>query len=134
MSLSGPDLRNIAFSKPPIGKRGYNSQAVDEFLTRAARELEKARVGQPCELTPSEVHSVAFKKPARGERGYNEDEVDALLDLLETELAEMHGKTAGQPPTSRPVSETANANPAQPSEGLPDPFLPRKSWWPFRNR
>src|SRR6266487_2181716 len=32
MSLTPADVHNVAFSKPPIGKRGYNEDEVDAFL------------------------------------------------------------------------------------------------------
>ncbi len=31
-SLTPDDVRNVAFGKPPIGKRGYNEDQVDSFL------------------------------------------------------------------------------------------------------
>ncbi|MBS4101725.1 DivIVA domain-containing protein [Tsukamurella paurometabola] len=30
--LTPDDVRNVAFAKPPIGKRGYNEDQVDSFL------------------------------------------------------------------------------------------------------
>jgi DivIVA domain-containing protein len=33
------DIHNVAFSKPPIGKRGYNEDEVDAFLDRVAAAL-----------------------------------------------------------------------------------------------
>src|SRR5699024_3218510 len=32
MPLSPADVHNVAFSKPPIGKRGYNEDEVDQCL------------------------------------------------------------------------------------------------------
>ena len=32
MPLTTADVHNVAFSKPPIGKRGYNEDEVDQFL------------------------------------------------------------------------------------------------------
>ena len=32
MPLTPADVHNVAFSKPPIGKRGYNEDEVDAFL------------------------------------------------------------------------------------------------------
>ncbi|PZP03467.1 MAG: cell division protein, partial [Corynebacterium urealyticum] len=32
MALTPADVHNVAFSKPPIGKRGYNEDEVDQFL------------------------------------------------------------------------------------------------------
>ncbi len=33
MPLTPADVHNVAFSKPPIGKRGYNEDEVDAFST-----------------------------------------------------------------------------------------------------
>ena len=32
MPLTPADVHNVAFTKPPIGKRGYNEDEVDQFL------------------------------------------------------------------------------------------------------
>lgn len=32
MPLTPADVHNVAFNKPPIGKRGYNEDEVDQFL------------------------------------------------------------------------------------------------------
>src|SRR4051794_38484043 len=39
MSLTPADVHNVAFSKPPIGKRGYNEDEVDAFLDLVEGEL-----------------------------------------------------------------------------------------------
>ena len=39
MSLTPADVHNVAFSKPPIGKRGYNEDEVDAFLDLVGAEL-----------------------------------------------------------------------------------------------
>ncbi|MGH3823565.1 MAG: DivIVA-like cell division protein Wag31 [Pseudonocardiaceae bacterium] len=41
MPLTPGDIRNIAFSKPPIGKRGYNEDEVDAFLDLVQAELAR---------------------------------------------------------------------------------------------
>jgi len=83
-SLTPEQVRNVAFSKPPLGKRGYNEDEVDAFLDRI-----EAAVQDPTRrtLTPQQVRNVAFSKPPIGKRGYNEDEVDAFLDRVEAALA-----------------------------------------------
>lgn len=63
MPLTPADVHNVAFSKPPIGKRGYNEDEVDAFLdlveTELARLIEenadlRQRVGElDAELTSS---------------------------------------------------------------------------------
>ncbi len=39
MPLTPADVHNVAFSKPPIGKRGYNEDEVDAFLDLIEAEL-----------------------------------------------------------------------------------------------
>src|SRR5213078_2562469 len=41
MSLTPADVHNVAFSKPPIGKRGYNEDEVDAFLDLLEAELAR---------------------------------------------------------------------------------------------
>src|SRR5262249_23994685 len=97
--LSAEQVRNVAFSKPPIGKRGSNEDEVDAFL-----ELVEAALQDPTghTLTPDQVRSVAFSKPPMGKRGYNEDEVDAFLDLVEQQLRSRPGTYP--PPPQAPFS------------------------------
>ena len=41
MPLTPADVHNVAFSKPPIGKRGYNEDEVDAFLDLVEAELTR---------------------------------------------------------------------------------------------
>ncbi|MDQ2790198.1 MAG: DivIVA domain-containing protein, partial [Actinomycetota bacterium] len=41
MPLRPADVRNVAFSKPPIGKRGYHEEEVDAFLDLVQSELAR---------------------------------------------------------------------------------------------
>ena len=41
MPLTPADVHNVAFSKPPIGKRGYNEDEVDAFLDLVEGELSR---------------------------------------------------------------------------------------------
>jgi DivIVA domain-containing protein len=41
MPLTPADVHNVAFSKPPIGKRGYNEDEVDAFLDLVGAELAR---------------------------------------------------------------------------------------------
>ena len=99
-SLAAEQVHNVAFSKPPLGKRGYNEDEVDAFL-----ELVEATLRDPgcTALTAQQVRDVAFSKPPVGRRGYNEDEVDAFLDFVAGQLAPQQGAAidpALTPPTS----------------------------------
>jgi DivIVA domain-containing protein len=41
MSLKATDVENVAFAKPPIGKRGYNEDEVDEFLDLVVAQMTR---------------------------------------------------------------------------------------------
>src|ERR1700712_1090815 len=41
MPLTPADVHNVAFKKPPIGKRGYGEEEVDAFLDEVERELAR---------------------------------------------------------------------------------------------
>jgi DivIVA domain-containing protein len=109
--LTAADIKRMAFSRPPIGKRGYNEDEVDAFL-----DLVEERLLNPSSdsLTAVDVQNIAFSKPPIGKRGYNEDEVDAFLDLVESEISRLDG-TLGRPATNR--QHLAQAEPATADSG-----------------
>lgn len=72
--LTANDVRAARFDKPPLGKRGYNEDQVDEFLEHVIARLEGRNA-----MTVADVRNVRFSKPKWGRRGYAEDEVDRLL-------------------------------------------------------
>ena len=41
MQLTPADIHNMAFKRPPMGKRGYDEEAVDAFLDEAEEELSR---------------------------------------------------------------------------------------------
>src|SRR5256885_4753923 len=41
MPLTPADVHNVAFKKPPVGKRGYDEEEVDAFLDEVERELAR---------------------------------------------------------------------------------------------
>jgi DivIVA domain-containing protein len=83
--LTSEQVHLVAFSKPPLFKRGYNEDEVDAFLERVESTLrDRTAFGG---LTAADLHNVAFSKPPLGKRGYNEDEVDAFVELVKIELS-----------------------------------------------
>jgi DivIVA domain-containing protein len=115
-SLTPELVRNVAFAKPPIGKRGYNEDEVDAFLDLVAAALRDP-AGRP--LTPQQVRDVAFAKPPIGKRGYNEDEVDAFLDLVGEHL-QLAGALRPPPPSAiaPPPVDRPTARHAEPESWL----------------
>jgi DivIVA domain-containing protein len=113
--LTAEQVRNVAFSKPPIGQRGYNEDDVDAFL-----DYVEAALRNPAghTLTPEQVRSTAFSKPPIGKRGYNENEVDAFLDLVE---AQVKSQRSGSPPAPQPGPPPLpdRGSPARHGDGRP---------------
>src|SRR5690606_33374649 len=74
MSLTPADVHNVAFSKPPIGKRGYNEDEVDAFLDLVETELarlieENNELRQQVEQLDAELEAArAEAAAARDER------------------------------------------------------------------
>lgn len=70
MRLTPADVHNVAFSKPPIGKRGYNEDEVDQFLDFVEAELarlieENSDLKQRVEELESEVDQAKNAPPAQ---------------------------------------------------------------------
>ncbi|WP_235900716.1 DivIVA domain-containing protein [Lolliginicoccus suaedae] len=70
MRLTPSDVRNVAFKKPPLGKRGYDEDEVDAFLELVEQEL--TRLGEEnahlSERVSSLEESVAGAQAATGDR------------------------------------------------------------------
>lgn len=109
--LTPDDVRNAAFPKPPIGRRGYDEDQVDDFLDRVEAALRGA---DP--LTAAEVRQVTFTPAKRLRRGYAEDEVDDLLDRAAAALR--HREQTGSGELDRPQDTAA------PEVRTPDPNVP----------
>jgi DivIVA domain-containing protein len=74
MPLTPADVHNVAFSKPPIGKRGYNEDEVDAFLDLVEAEL--ARLVEENNDLRSQVNSL-----------------DRQLESVQSDLEEARNKT-----------------------------------------
>ncbi|SDG53334.1 DivIVA domain-containing protein [Klenkia brasiliensis] len=84
--MTGDDVRSATFARPGFGKRGYAPDEVDDFLDRAAAELDARAAGRPPSMGPADVAQVVFRKPPVGKRGYAEADVDDFLDRLAAAL------------------------------------------------
>jgi DivIVA domain-containing protein len=93
MPLTPADVHNVAFSKPPIGKRGYNEDEVDAFLDLVEAEL--ARLIEENNDLRAQV-----------------DQLEQQLAGTRTELDDARTKTG--PPPMRAVEEQRPLTPVPP--------------------
>lgn len=84
--MNADDVANAVFTKPPLGRFGYNEDEVDDFLDALASRLANPRDSTLDWITPDLVQNVTFGAPAIGMRGYNRDEVDEFLARCATQL------------------------------------------------
>jgi DivIVA domain-containing protein len=85
--LTAEQVHHVAFSKPPLFKRGYHEDEVDAFLEAVEATLRDPTAARG--LTSADLHGVVFSKPPIGHRGYNEDEVNGFVDLVKIEFARL---------------------------------------------
>src|SRR3954469_2053087 len=94
MPLTPADVHNVAFSKPPIGKRGYNEDEVDAFL-----DLVEAELGRKIEENEDLREQVSDLEQRLG---------NAQADLEDA-------RSRPQPSLNRPVSPpTQQIRPVEP--------------------
>jgi DivIVA domain-containing protein len=98
------DIRDVAFSKPATGHRGYDEDEVDEFLGRVETTLRNPTVRGG--VTSAEIANVSFAKPPIGRRGYHEDDVDALLARVAIQLDGRGGRRFAVDPGPRHLRQT----------------------------
>jgi DivIVA domain-containing protein len=96
MPLTPADVHNVAFSKPPIGKRGYNEDEVDAFLDLVEGEL--ARLIEENNDLRQQV-----------------EQLDQQLETARADLDDARAKASSSPMTTRmPVEEPRRLAPVPP--------------------
>ena len=83
--MTPDDVHNALFTKPPLGKRGYDEEAVDDLLDR----IEASLRGEP-QITREELATVIFPKPPFGKRGYCRPDVDRFMQRVLSEWPVFH--------------------------------------------
>jgi DivIVA domain-containing protein len=103
--ITGATLRAVQLGRPGWGRKGYDIEQVDAFLSRAADALDALAGGRIPGVTADDVHQVVFAKPGLGRgRGYDEDQVDTLLDAVEAALRGDPGASAVPELNGRPLT------------------------------
>jgi len=104
-SLTPADVHNVAFKKPPIGKRGYDEDEVDEFLDLIETEL--ARLIEENNDLKTQVDEFQRRPPVTAGGDARQGGPDAR-GLSEAAEAERRGRRSAQeqapPPVQQPVA------------------------------
>src|SRR5512134_2370325 len=88
MPLTPADVHNVAFKKPPIGKRGYDEEEVDAFLDEVERELARL-IEENNELRAQSERGRAGGPPPVGDMRHTGEMADlkTQLDRIQREKA-----------------------------------------------
>ena len=82
-NLTPADVRNVAFRKPPLGKRGYDEEEVDGFLEL----VEETIAALQNEIAALRAGPAGFNHLAFGTSGAADEAVMAELDQIKVRLA-----------------------------------------------
>ena len=95
--LTPSDVHNVALRKPPVGKRGYDEQDVDEFLDRVESTLN----AMSAEITSlrTQPGDTPARVPAPGTDPYDAGQraVLAELDLIKLRLTRIEAALKPEP-------------------------------------
>ena len=127
MPLTPADIHNVAFKKPPLGKRGYDEEEVDAFLDEVEQQLIRlmeenddlrGRIHRPGSApVPSPMSSsldaersaiAAQLQRAEQERARAEQHARGLQAQLESAPAERPSFNAGVPAVMMMAQRTAD--------------------------
>jgi DivIVA domain-containing protein len=100
MPLTPADVHNVAFSKPPIGKRGYNEDEVDAFL-----DLVEAELGRLLEENNDLREQV--------------EQLEQQLSTAHADLDDARSKASAQSQGSGPTTQVSAPPPSRPVEDAP---------------
>jgi DivIVA domain-containing protein len=120
MPLTPADVHNVAFKKPPIGKRGYDEDEVDAFLDEVERELarlieenndlraqvERAQRARPASPTGAQpVVPPQPSGPSENEQRLAREnaELKSQMQQLEQRLRQAAAQAVSQPTDALPV-------------------------------
>jgi DivIVA domain-containing protein len=109
MPLTPADVHNVAFKKPPIGKRGYDEEEVDAFLDEVERELARlieennelraqaggGRVGAPAGADPRLASDLADAKTQLDRAQREKAAAEQAARQMQAELEQMRAQGGG---------------------------------------
>ncbi len=100
-NLTPADVHNVAFRKPPLGKRGYDEEEVDAFLERV--ELTIANLQD--QIAALRAGPAGYSQLAYGTSGAADEAVLAELDQIKVRLARIEAAVTPRDPRHRLLSD-----------------------------
>ncbi|WP_308221328.1 DivIVA domain-containing protein [Gordonia alkaliphila] len=89
-TITAADVHHVAFPNPPFGRRGYDTDIVDNFLDSLEAKFADPANPELAWLTPQAIREISFRKPPLGMRGYRASGVDAFLEACAAQLEQHH--------------------------------------------
>nr|WP_233439261.1 DivIVA domain-containing protein [Lentzea atacamensis] len=93
-NLTAKDIRDVRFSRPLIGRRGYDENEVDSFLSRVELQLSGPVRSIPPIRSWKDLRQLRIPQAASGQRGYRTAQVDRMLEEIGVALDGMLGATS----------------------------------------
>lgn len=134
MPLTPADVHNVAFKKPPIGKRGYDEEEVDAFLDEVERELARlieenndlkaqaARAGGGATAPMPVATENGDSRRVAAENAELKGQVERLRQEKQAaQQAVQQAQQAAQRAEQAAAAQQRQAPPAQPASGLGSP-------------
>jgi len=96
--LTPDDIRNVAFRKPAIGRRGYDEEGVDAFLDEVERsltvlydEIARLRSGQQPAYAPAQAYPAPAPSTSDGAVLGELTQIRATLARIEAAVGPQRG-------------------------------------------
>jgi DivIVA domain-containing protein len=103
-NLTPSDVRNVAFGKAPLGRRGYDEEQVDTFLDAVERTI--LALAEEVASLRAQLGRGVLSHPGSNTPSGAEGPVLAELEQIRSRLARLEATVAGaglRPPTGDPI-------------------------------
>jgi DivIVA domain-containing protein len=114
MPLTPADIHNMAFKKPPIGKRGYDEEEVDAFLDELEQELTRLLVENRSLHDQVQRGGAGGPGPAASAMALNAEFSDIAAQLERMQEARARAEQNARSLQAR-LEQARNAVPARPT-------------------
>ncbi|MCC8245448.1 DivIVA domain-containing protein [Saccharothrix sp. NEAU-S10] len=102
--MTAREVREVRFSRPMFGRRGYDETEVDAFLARVEKQLGDGPP-RPSAIPPitswKQLRSIKIPVAGPAQRGYRTSQVDRVLEEVGIALDGMLGASSAEVATTK---------------------------------